>query len=89
MGGVVALPSAEVGGAAGRACSFMRVVASERVAGGGAVGGVAAGGGAKGPVASRKVYGGTPVQAARVPPGLKRLPTPGAAIMSSSSVFTC
>ena len=70
VGGVVALPSVEVGGADGRALSFMRAAASARVTGGGAVGGVAAGGGAegparagggaKGPALSRKKYGETP-----------------------------
>jgi len=34
---------------------------------------------------AKKLYSGTPVLATRVPPGLKRLPTLGAASMSSSS----
>ena len=64
MWGVVALPSAEVGGVAGRACSFMRAAAFARVVGrGGAVGGVTAGG-AEGPALSRKKYGETPDLAA-------------------------
>ena len=94
-GGVVALPSTEVGGAAGRAFSFMRAAASTRVVGGGgAVGGVAAGGaegpacaggGAEGPALSRKKYGETPVLAAL----LKMSPMPKpVTTSSSSSTFT-
>ena len=90
MGGVVALPSVEVGGADGRALSFMRAAASARVTGGGAVGGVAAGGaegpacaggGAEGPALSRKKYGETPVLAAL----LKMSPMPRPVTTSSSS----
>ena len=88
---MVALPSAEVGGAAGRACSFMRAAASARVTGGGAVGGVAAGGGAEepmrvggraeGPTLSRKKYDEMPDLAAL----LKMSPMPRPVTTSSSS----
>ena len=96
MWGVVALPSAEVGGAVGKAFSFMWAAASARVAGGGgAVGGVAAGGGAErpthagggaeGPALSRKKYGETPDLAAL----LKMSPMPRlVTTSSSSSIFT-
>ena len=67
----------------------MRAVASTRVMGGKAGVGVAFGGGAEGSVTSKKVYGGTLVLAALVPPGLKRLSMLGAATMSLSSVLTC
>ena len=97
MGGVVAVPSVEVGGTTGSACAFMRAIASVRVAAeeaatgagvatrGGAEGPMCARGRAEGPALLRKKYGETPDLAAL----LKMSPMPRlVTTSSSSSIFT-